>query len=1033
MRKLFTSLLLATFGFMLSTSVQAQGAPDLAGKTIIRQGTALTSENDIREDQWYIIVTGDNLTVCSPTGARLVQNVTGVVVGQPADNDAHKQRLVRFVADGQASTPQVVGTTTYPAGQTHKKWKIINGNGMYFQKLVSDNTTIAGGTVTSDESNAASVSFLGGAAFTIYDHIGGGALNRAGQHPHGWIKDGVPTGFYRGFKLIPVVVGTPVSVTVQYKYKGVVVKNEQVVFSQEYSYASQGFQLPTFYGVTPTADLTAVPSATNNTLTITYTDNANEPFPFNFYSTYNEAGQDFYTLQVKGLYAKYDATKATANAAFLLGQDAQLGDDYKFQFVGDPINGFKFYNKAVGSGKALRMNNLTVDNATLNVLDAATEVAFHLQKFNNNWFFRVASTSDNWLNYRNPYLSTWKTAVNNVKNDAGSMVLFKNADAELFYTGQLNTHRDAKKASLNVPSLFAADAIAAAQATITAAAPATVDTQEELTQAIEAVNTAYDQALNTLYGTLNGKQLKLKNRYRDQGALYMNPALNGELFLENEATMNAAERVFVLEKLEGDKVFALQSAVTKKYVQIVKTTDTRISVKSEPKQGFKLHLVADAGNAYVAFEAISNQHATYPALHGDAGKKVVIWETNSVASHWIVESADDVTAEQILTAAQARLTRAKQAADAAITVGTELGQCTVQPTAAQTAATSSQDIAVIDNAVLDYVAGEGYALNLPTDGMLLRMSPQFHSEARAVSLSGAPFNGNLHGGGTATNYASLVPTANAANDPNTVFYYKDGKLISVGAGRALVLREGSVLSMGDYDTAGTAATFAAANGKYNISFGNKYLAADANLQYAEGLDALGAKTEFALSAVTSIPVVVNETGHATFYTPVAVTVQSGYTAYKAKASTTPGYLTLEELTGVIPAGTAFVIKGAQGVCQLTLSNEAGTAVTNNALTGNHEGQAPAANTYALVKNSANEAVFAKLGDAVNRRGFRAFYVAANAGTQEYLLNFGSVVTGVQMLDVQPLTAPLYDLSGRRVLAPVKGGLYLQGGRKVIAE
>ena len=51
------------------------------------------------------------------------------------------------------------------------------------------------------------------------------------------------------------------------------------------------------------------------------------------------------------------------------------------------------------------------------------------------------------------------------------------------------------------------------------------------------------------------------------------------------------------------------------------------------------------------------------------------------------------------------------------------------------------------------------------------------------------------------------------------------------------------------------------------------------------------------------------------------------------------------------------------------------------------------------------------------------------------VGFGTV-EGISDVIARPeldVNAPIYDLSGRRVLRTVKGGLYIQGGKKVIVK
>lgn len=66
---------------------------------------------------------------------------------------------------------------------------------------------------------------------------------------------------------------------------------------------------------------------------------------------------------------------------------------------------------------------------------------------------------------------------------------------------------------------------------------------------------------------------------------------------------------------------------------------------------------------------------------------------------------------------------------------------------------------------------------------------------------------------------------------------------------------------------------------------------------------------------------------------------------------------------------------------------------------------------------------------------RAYLKVDNETIQSLAMNFGGTTTGITNVvknDVAP-NAPIYDLSGRRVFTTVKGNIYLQQGRKFIAQ
>lgn len=94
---------------------------------------------------------------------------------------------------------------------------------------------------------------------------------------------------------------------------------------------------------------------------------------------------------------------------------------------------------------------------------------------------------------------------------------------------------------------------------------------------------------------------------------------------------------------------------------------------------------------------------------------------------------------------------------------------------------------------------------------------------------------------------------------------------------------------------------------------------------------------------------------------------------------------------------------------------------------------------------ANYRVFGRLSTDNNILGFfkpseTLNQVEANRGyftnvvNEALRLNFSGVVSGIETIEANAQNnAPIFDLSGRRVMKTVKGGLYIQNGRKFIVK
>lgn len=183
---------------------------------------------------------------------------------------------------------------------------------------------------------------------------------------------------------------------------------------------------------------------------------------------------------------------------------------------------------------------------------------------------------------------------------------------------------------------------------------------------------------------------------------------------------------------------------------------------------------------------------------------------------------------------------------------------------------------------------------------------------------------------------------------------------------------------------------------------------------------------------------VGEKSYATAYLPFGVSAVSGADAYVGTLNTDKTVLNMTQTTSV-PAEKGFVLVGAADAkATLTIGNA--TETVNSDLTGT--------NTAITLTddNRANYLVFGRKKDVTtNELGFfkttaatipanKAFLDAtALTGVGAIAMNFGGNTTGVNtvVLGENGVNAPVFDLSGRRVVAPVKGGVYIQNGKKFI--
>lgn len=190
---------------------------------------------------------------------------------------------------------------------------------------------------------------------------------------------------------------------------------------------------------------------------------------------------------------------------------------------------------------------------------------------------------------------------------------------------------------------------------------------------------------------------------------------------------------------------------------------------------------------------------------------------------------------------------------------------------------------------------------------------------------------------------------------------------------------------------------------------------------------------------TDIEVALNNAGkksYATAYLPFGVSKVEGAEAYVGRLNSEKKALDMTEVKGV-PAEKGFVLVGTGDKATLTIgdASEVDTDLTgtNTAISLTDENRA---NYLVFGKNKADNTkvgFFKTTATTIpaNKAFLDATTLTGVAGA--IAMNFGGNTTGVNtvVLGENGVNAPVFDLSGRRVVAPVKGGVYIQNGKKFI--
>ena len=186
-----------------------------------------------------------------------------------------------------------------------------------------------------------------------------------------------------------------------------------------------------------------------------------------------------------------------------------------------------------------------------------------------------------------------------------------------------------------------------------------------------------------------------------------------------------------------------------------------------------------------------------------------------------------------------------------------------------------------------------------------------------------------------------------------------------------------------------------------------------------------------LIEATDIEVALNNAGdasYATTYLPFSVSAAEGAELYTGELD--GNFMKLTKSHTGVAAGQGIVLVGESSATKAVLTIGEGKA-TGKGLVGTLAPKdVEASSVLTLGKSGSEVGFFAFTGTQI---GANKAYITKPAGASAVMINFGEV-TGIEnAVAPEAANAPLYDLSGRRVVKAVKGGLYIQNGKKFIAR
>lgn len=220
-------------------------------------------------------------------------------------------------------------------------------------------------------------------------------------------------------------------------------------------------------------------------------------------------------------------------------------------------------------------------------------------------------------------------------------------------------------------------------------------------------------------------------------------------------------------------------------------------------------------------------------------------------------------------------------------------------------------------------------------------------------------------------------------------------------------------------------------GSYSLKVGNKFV----KLDNTSGLSVTDNESEshIFLEEATEFKLNTDALGYVTFYAPTAVEILDNVEVYTGKLNAQNSVVNLKKVnTKKIPANTAVLLRKGTSKTSFTVKKIASApAITDNSLRGyTVSSNQRVANAYGFAVQG-NKLVFIPLTDGV--RAFKAVIFNGNAAGMQEFIPAAFVPTGIEGVTVEENKEEIFDLTGRRVESPVKGQVYVKGGKKFIQK
>lgn len=691
--------------------------------------------------------------------------------------------------------------------------------------------------------------------------------------------------------------------------------------------------------------------------------------------------------------------------------------------VGNNETGYKFYNKAAGVNKVLGVSKMDQDGKAraemcdINNTELATNFVSNTYENTNNVFYFKEKNSNVYINQRDGFFSNWTDGGNG--NDGSSFRFYEmnstidNTKAKAFLLTSITNARTLEGTALGY---YTTEKIEAAQKVY----DATTSTTADLAKAISEL-TPNNPVAGVLYRLVSAYD-GFENTQHVKKTIY---AKGNSMMWGTEATSNPTEYWLFEPTANG---FYLKNAATHAYVNTaaqLQNTASRVVTISWPLKDGKPVANIRTGNDSPFHAGGHGQGAGVSSSLMGFG---TFGSETGGASAWYIVPA---TLENVKTLTGESVTAAYPSYESAVQVGlynaedvkNYANECNNLATATS-----------LDNAVEAF-----NNLNVPT-----AISFSDNKYYRFVNV-GTSTNGNENTLGSKDGKAFC----SIATNMNIDYVWQ---VLSAGNGK-YNLKHATGLYLQPVQGGQTAKTVLGKNesnyqvnsietGVFELRNGNANPAqVETNAENTNYLNAwYGNNAKWKIFEVNYLEVPMNLVGEqkvATTCLPFDASNVEGAEVYTGKLNDAKDALNMTKLEGGIPANQGVVLVGTADKATITIGattatigeNDLRGTIANIAFTDD----APRTNYLVFGKNGETAGFYAPSASVTKIPANKAYLETSALSAAAIALNFNGTTTGVNtvVLGENGVNAPVFDLSGRRVAAPVKGGVYIQNGKKFI--